>query len=149
MMTSRVVSATAHNYHLSFTQLEQRSKSETVAILVRVFADDLAVALKARFARTVKLSESQIVAKFIAENLVIKTSNGRNIRIFLSKIEPKADVVVVQLTARITSGLRGLKLQQKIFVEHFDDQINQVFIKNSGNESTLDFKRGDSFKVIN
>ncbi len=148
-MFSFPAEVSAHSYHMSFTRLEQLSKNSAMKILVRVFADDLTTALKARFSRTVKLSESQLVAKYITENIEIKDVSGKNKSLLLSKIEKKDDVVIINFTAKISEGLRGVKLQQKIFFELFDDQINQVLIKSLGNESTLEFKHGDSFKVIN
>ncbi len=149
MMTSRVVSATAHNYHLSFTQLEQRSNSDRITILVRVFADDFERVLQARFSHRVNLSNRELIAKYLHECLEIKGSDGKNKKFVTGKIEQKADVVLINLTARIPAGLHGLQLRQKILCELYDDQINQVLLKFPDREATLEFKNGEGFKVIN
>ena len=144
-----MVSATVHNYHLSFTQLEQRSKSDTVAILVRVFADDLARALQARFVRPVKLSQRVLVSQYLHECLEIRGSDGKNKRFVIEKIAQQADVVVFNFTVKIPAGLHGLQLRQAILCELFDDQVNQVLLKFPDREATLEFKNGEGFKVIN
>ncbi len=149
MMTSPVDSATTHNYHLSFTQLEQRSKSDKVTILVRVFADDFERVLQARFSHRVKLSNRELIAKYLHECLEIKDSAGKNKKFVTGKIEQKADVVLINLTARIPAGLHGLQLRQTILCELFDDQVNQVLLKFPDREATLEFKNGEGFKVIN
>ncbi len=149
MFAGWVANANAHNYHLSFTQLEQHANSSTATILVRVFADDFEKALKTRFVGSVKLSQRQLIAGYLNEHLEIKDSRGKSKKILLTKIEQKADVFIINLTARVPEGLHGLKLRQSIFLELFDDQVNQVLIKFSGKESTLEFKSGDGFKGIN
>ena len=149
MMTSRVVSATAHNYHLSFTQLEQRSNSDTITILVRAFADDLARALQARYGRPVKLSQRVLLSRYVHECLEIRGSDGKNKRFVIEKIAQQADVVLLNFTVRVPAGLHGLQLRQTILCELFDDQVNQVLLKFPDREATLEFKNGEGFKVIN
>jgi hypothetical protein len=149
MMTSQVVSATAHNYHLSFTQLEQRSNSDTITILVRVFADDLTRALQARYGRPVKLSQRILFSQYLHECLEIKGSDGKNKRFVIEKIAQQTDVVLINFTVKIPTGLHGLQLRQTILCELFDDQVNQVLLKFPDREATLEFKHGEGFKVIN
>ena len=144
-----VVNACAHNYHLSFTQLEQRSKSDFVVIMVRVFADDFERALKSRFARPVKFSERQLISRYLYECFEIKDSSGKAKRIITEKIEQKGDIVLINLSAKLPEGMRGLKLRQAILCEQFDDQVNQILLKFPDREATLEFKNGEGFKVIN
>ena len=148
MLAGWVVNANAHSYHLSFTQLEQHANSSTTTILVRVFADDFEKVLKTRFVGSVKLLQRQLIAGYLKEHLEIKDSSGKSKKILLTKIEQKADVFIINLTARTTEGLHGLKLRQSILLELFADQVNQVLIKFSDQASTLEFKSGDGFKGI-
>ena len=123
--------------------------SDTITILVRVFADDLASALQARFARPVKLSQRVLLSRYVHECLEIRGSDGKNKRFVIEKIVQQADVVLLNFTVSVPAGLHGLQLRQAILCELFDDQVNQVLLKFPDREATLEFKNGEGFKIIN
>ena len=143
--------AAAHKFHLSFTQIEYNAQEKSAEITIRVFADDLENALSQRKGKSVKLDHkdaAMLIAAYLREILELKGRNGQLKKLTWVGMEPKADVVLLYVEAKLPEGLTGVQLRQRIFFELFDDQVNQVLIKFAHDKSTLEFKRNDGFKPL-
>ena len=144
-------STAAHKYHFSFTQLEYNAKEKTVEITLRVFADDLEAALSKQSGKPIKLDHQEaapIIAEYVRAKLELKGRAGRLRKLTWIGIEPKVDVALLYLEAKLPEGLAGAQLRQGVFFELFQDQVNQVVVKASNNQARLDFKAGDDFKTL-
>lgn len=143
--------ATAHKFHVSFTQIEYNATEKTAGIALRVFADDLENALSHRSGKSVKLDHKDapaLIAAYLRETLEIKGRNGQTKKLVWIRMEPKADVVFLYVEIKMPEGLSGAQLRHRVFFELFEDQVNQVLLKSANDKSSLEFKRGDNYKTI-
>ena len=141
--------ASAHKFHVSFTQLEYNAQAKTAEITLRVFADDLATALSQRHGKSLKLDHAAaLIAAYLRETLELKGRNGQIKKLAWIGMELKADVALLYVEAKVPEGIAGVQLRQRIFFELFEDQVNQVLLKSTGVKSSLEFKRGDGFKAF-
>jgi hypothetical protein len=143
--------AAAHKFHVSFTQIEFNVAEKTAEITIRVFADDLENALSQRSGKSVKLDHKDapaLIASYLRETVELKGRNGQVKKLTWIGMEPKADVVMLYVEAKMPEGLSGAQLRQRVFFELFEDQVNQVLLKASDHKASVEFKRGDSFKPL-
>lgn len=141
----------AHKFHVSFMQIEYNATEKTAEITLRVFADDLENALSQRTGKSVKLDHQDapsLIAAYLRETLEMKGRNGRVKKLVWIGMEPKADVALLYIEVKIPEGLSGVQLRHRVFFELFEDQVNQVLLKSANDKSSLEFKRGDNFKVL-
>ena len=151
LCNSTVFFASAHKFHLSFTQIAYNAQAKMVEITMRVFADDLESALSQRSGKAIKLNHKDaatLVAAYLRETLELKGRNGQVKKLTWIGMEPKADVVFLYLKAKMPDGIAGAQLRQRVFFELFEDQVNQVLLKSGSAKSSLEFKRGDGFKAL-
>lgn len=145
------LAASAHKFHVSFTQIEYNAQEKTAKITLRVFADDLEAALSQRSGKSVKLAHKDaaaLIAAYLRETLELKGRNGQSKRFVWIGLEPKADVALLYVEAKLPDGVAGLQLRQCVFFELFEDQVNQVLLKSGSAKSSLEFKRDDGFKAL-
>lgn len=141
----------AHKYHFSFTQLEYNAQEKSVEITVRVFADDLEVAISKRSGKSVKLDEKEaaaLVADYARDKIELKGRDGRTKRLTWVGMEPKVDVAFLYFEAKAPAGVVGSQFRQQMFFDLFEDQVNQVLCKAEPHKASMDFKPGDGFKAI-
>ena len=144
-------SAAAHKYHFSFTQIEYNAKEKTAEITLRVFADDLEAAISKQSGKSIKLDHKEaapIIAEYVRAKLELKGRAGRLRKLTWIGMEPKVDVALLYLAAKLPEGLAGVQLRQRVFFELFEDQVNQVLVKAGNNQAQVDFKAGDGFKAL-
>lgn len=145
------LAASAHKFHVSFTQIEYNAQEKTAEITLRVFADDLEAALSQRSGKSVKLDHKDaatLILAYLRETLELKGRNGQIKKFVWIGMEPKADVALLYVEAKLPDGIAGLQLRQRVFFALFEDQVNQVLLKSGSAKSSLEFKRGDGFKAL-
>lgn len=143
--------AAAHKFHVSFTQIEYNATEKTAEITLRVFADDLENALSQRSGKSVKLDHKDapaLIAAYLRETLEMKGRNGQVKKLVWIGMEPKADVALLYVEVKMPEGLSGTQLRHRVFFELFEDQVNQVLLKSANDKSSLEFKRGDNYKLL-
>lgn len=144
-------SASAHKFHVSFTQIEYNAAQQTAEITVRVFADDLEAALSQHRGKAVKLDHKDapaLIAAYLRETIELKGRRGQVKKLTWIGMEPKADVALLYVEAKLPEGWAGTQLRQRVFFELFEDQVNQVLLKAADHKTSLEFKRGDGFKIL-
>ncbi len=143
--------AAAHKFHVSFTQIEYNAAAKTAEITVRVFANDLEAALSQRRGKAVKLDHKDapaLIAMYLRETVELKGSRGQVKKLTWIGMEPKADVALLYVEAKLPEGLAGTQLRQRVFFELFEDQVNQVLLKAANHKTSVEFKRGAGFKAL-
>jgi hypothetical protein len=121
-----------HDFHTSLTELNYNAKTGSLEASVRVFTDDLEMALtmlnegkKVSMESDPKLLDA-LISKYIKRNFSL-VGPGRQARIgtFYGK-EKESDATWIYLEFFDCQNLNGWSVYNTIFTEHFSDQTNLV-----------------------
>jgi hypothetical protein len=125
--------------HTSVTELTHEPATRTVAVTVRVFADD--------FTAAAGTGDSAAVA-YLRSRLTLADRAGRLIALRWERIEIAGDALVLRLRADAPRGLAGVRVRHTLLCERFNDQVNIVRATYGGRSATLFFTRGDEAKAL-
>ncbi len=146
-----------HKVHVSVAQIEHNPKAQAVEIVIRVFADDLEIALSQHAKRRVKIDPAtaskdkqlgQTVIAYLRDNFQLKTKAGRPVALSWVGLEWQTDMFWLYVEGKLPSGLEGTQLRNKVFNELFEDQVNIVNSKIDGKQIGLMFDPKDEFRLI-
>ncbi len=125
--------------HTSVTELTHDPATRTVAVSVRVFADDWAAAggradslALPRLQRTLRLTDA----------------GGHPLALRWEGVVRSADALVLRLRAEAPGGLGGIRVSQALLTDRFPDQVNIVRATYAGRTVSLLFTRGDQSKAL-
>ncbi len=152
-----------HKVHVSVAQIEFNQKSQSVEIVIRVYADDLENALSQHAKRPVKIDPAtanknkqigETILAYLRGNLELKTKSGATVRLNWVGLEWQVDMFWLYVEGKMppssvkTDSLDGTQLRNRVFCELFDDQVNIVNTKIREKQVGLMFESKDSFKLI-
>ncbi|MGH7629408.1 MAG: DUF6702 family protein [Gemmatimonadales bacterium] len=129
----------AHPMHTSVTELAHEPASRTVAVTVRVFADDFTAAAGAG---------DSAAAAYLRPRLTLTDRAGRPIALRWERLEPAGAALLLRLRGDAPAGLAGVRVTHTLLCDRFDDQINIVRATYAGRGASLLFTRGDPPKTL-
>lgn len=140
----------AHKYYLSLTQIEYKSDTQSVQIILNIFIDDMETALndihKVNLQLDTKkeLKESDTYFKeYLAKHLHLKANTKELTFRYLGK-EYEGDNIFFYLEIDDVKSLESLEISSTILVQHFPKQQNLIKVKANGvNRSKLLTKEND------
>lgn len=139
--------AAAHKYYTSLARAEYNEETKTVEFALRVFADDLELALTRRGGRKVYLDKTKDAADltlaYLRETFEVVGRDGRRVELRWIGMETQGDVAWLYFEAPLPEGPAGATLRDRILLELFQTQVNIVSLKYGGGKLDLVFKRGD------
>lgn len=142
----------AHKFHASLTQIEVNAKAETVEVAIRVFVDDLEEALTRRTRRRIRLETASgldaLALDYVQSSLKLETPEGEGLAFRWIGKELSVDVVWLYVEASHAGRIDGGRIENALFFELFDDQVNTVNFKDGKRRATLTFSTGDGPKSI-
>ncbi len=127
-----------HPMHTSVTELVHDPASKTVAITLRVFADDFA---------SVGGADS-LALPYLRANLTLADAVGRPIPLRWEAGYRSGDVVWLRLRAEVPAGLAGLQVRNTVLCDRFEDEVNVVRASYGGRTASLLFTQGDRAKAL-
>ena len=137
----------AHKFYASLARVEYNEESKTVEVAMRVFADDLELALTRRSGRKVYLDKTKDAAElalaYLRETFEVSGRDGRKVELKWVGMETQADVAWLYFEASLPEGLAGASLRDRVLIELFRTQVNIINLKYGGRKLDLVFKRGD------
>jgi hypothetical protein len=131
-LTVALLAPYPHPTHSSSAELVQ--KADSVRVVLRVFADDLATV--------------GAPGPYIGEHFTLTDRDGAPVRLEWAGAVPGGDVVTIRLRGRLAGGLSGAKLSNRILTDRFADQVNLVRATYQRRTATLIFTRGDGPKAL-
>ena len=134
--------AATHPLHTALTELSYQADS-SVFIRVRLFIDDLAVALPDL---TGSETADSLLSRYARGALALTDPAGRPLPLIWQGVERTGDTILLQLRARLGGGLERAHILVALLWERFPDQVNIVRATYSGRTVTLLFTRGESAK---
>ncbi|MDT7832051.1 hypothetical protein RQM59_06645 [Flavobacteriaceae bacterium S356] len=140
----------AHKYYLSLTQIEYKSDTESIQIILNIFIDDMETALNdihnidLQLDTKKELKESDTYFKeYLKKNLHLKTKSKELTFNYLGK-EYEGDNIFFYLEIEGVKSLESLEISSSILIEHFPKQQNLIKAKANGvNRSKLLTKKND------
>ena len=127
-----------HPMHASVTELVHDPASKSVAITLRIFADDFSLVG----------GIDSLALPYLRANLTLADVNGRPIPLRWEGGSRSGDVVWLRLRADVPAGLGGLQVRNAILCDRFEDEVNVVRASYGGRTASLLFTRGDRAKAL-
>lgn len=140
--------ATAHEYHVSVTQMQYNPAQKTFEVSIRMFTDDLEKALTGASGQRVIVKDGDkndaLLERYIKNAFVLTDASRKPAAIHYIGKEQEEDATWVYLEIPSSGNLTGSKLQNSTLMEVFDDQVNMTNIKVASDKKTYLFKKSQS-----
>jgi hypothetical protein len=137
----------AHKFYASLARVEYNDESKTLEVAMRVFADDLELALTRRSGRKVYLDKTKNAAElalaYLRETFEVRGRDGRKVELKWVGMETQGDVAWLYFEASLPEGLAGASMRDRVLIDLFSMQVNLVNLKYGGRNLDLVFRRGD------
>ncbi|HEY0169984.1 MAG TPA: DUF6702 family protein [Pyrinomonadaceae bacterium] len=147
-----VAHVSAHKFYTSLARVEYNPGEKSVEITLRVFADDLELALKRRAGRAVSLERTKdaerLVLEYLRDTFEIKNRDGQSKTLKWVGMELRAGVAWLYVEAEMPEGLAGARLRDQVLFELFPKQVNTVSVSYPGASGDLVFTRGDGERAV-
>ena len=115
----------AHPLHSSFTEIT-RERGGTIAISIRLFADDFGVALDSLRAKARGAPGETVAQEYFARSVVLSTADGKPIRLEWCGIRSQEGLtwLCARSVAPVSAGM--LRLRNALMFDRFRDQISVI-----------------------
>jgi hypothetical protein len=132
--------------------MDYNAEAKTAEITIQVFAHDLEKAIEKRAGKRVNLEKSADAVKFVLEYLnerfVLKNKSGTAKKLAWVGKEQSADSIWLYVETTMPEGLAGATLENSLFFELANDQVNLVTARFDGKKVDLAFKPNDKPKNL-
>ena len=133
-----------HPMHTSVTEISYDAGSRTAAILIRMFADDVAAAIGSDS----EVPADSAISRYVGASFTMVDRSGSPLPIQWLGAERVGDVVLLRLSAKAPQGFAQVRVLNALLADHFADQDNIVRASYDGRAATLLFTRGDPAKAL-
>lgn len=130
-----LLSFVSHKYYLSLTDINYKSESKSVQIIINVFMDDIETALNKDYNIDLQLTTKKELKnndvyfqKYLNQKLHFKINNIPKTFTYIGK-EYDGDLVFFYLEINNIKGLDNLEVQNRILMHHFPEQQNLIKLK--------------------
>ncbi|RYZ28730.1 MAG: hypothetical protein EOP49_41235 [Sphingobacteriales bacterium] len=143
----------AHPVHTSITQMQYNAAEKTFEVSLRVFTDDLEVALtKENNNQRVRLSDKDangpLVERYVRKHFgLTNASRQRKPYRYLGK-EQEVDATWIYIEIPYNEPVQGSLLQQSMLTDLFDDQMNLVNVSYLAEKKTVLFRKSNTQQVL-
>ena len=121
-----------HDFYVSLTELRYNPESSRMEVSVRIFPDDLDLALLELHGLATHLGTSlepavadSLIAQYIRHQFRVE-ADGKQVSFRYLGKEPEADAIWCYLESERIHTPRTLKVRNTILTEQFEDQVNIV-----------------------
>ena len=151
----------AHSVHTSTAEAEYNAKTKKLEVSLTVFVSDLELALVRQSEREMKIEktpaaefDAQIQA-YLAKTFVVTDAAGKVAKLewvgreMDEESEKSGDpAVVLFFEVEVPEGVKGARLQNTVFCDLFEDQINLLSLQTASHKSELRFTRDKGSKRL-
>jgi hypothetical protein len=143
IVTILICLASAHEFHLSLTEINHNTENKTLEISIKLFTDDLTSALIQAGAPTnLELgteaeppAANELVAAYLQRHFLIKVNGKDQSFKYLGK-EPEMDATWCFLEIYSVKTVNELEVVNSCLLEAFDDQTNMVNLNVNGRKKS-------------
>lgn len=137
-----ILTAPFHDFHTSVIQIDHNEKNKSLEITVRLFTDDLCLALENSGAPKMELgtqseppSANEYIESYLKEHFSL-TVNGKKAEYNYLGKEAQLDATWCYLEVEKVSNVRKLEVENSIMLHEFDDQTNLVNLNIKGKKKS-------------
>lgn len=127
-----LLSFSAHKYYLSLTQINYKSESKSVQIIINVFMDDIETALNKDYNIDLQLTTKEELKdndvyfkKYLKEKLAFKIDDVAKEFSYIGK-EYDGDLVYFYLEIEKVNKVTNIEVSNTILIKHFPKQQNLI-----------------------
>lgn len=139
--------ARAHKFYASLAQLDYNEETKSLEVALRIFADDLELALTKRQGHAVYLDKTPNVAKairaYLQDRFEVRGRDGKVKELKWVGMEAQVDSAWLYFEIPVAEGLDGAQLRNRILLEQYPEQVNTTILKTGGKQRDFIFKIGD------
>ena len=132
----------AHPLHTTLAEVSVDAARRTVRATIRLFADDLAGATKARSATTEATAVAYVAGAFSL------SEGGRAVELRSCGVKRAENLLWVCLEGTAASAVSELHARDVLFFETYKDQVNIVQVRDGADRQTVLFTPGDGAKRL-
>lgn len=128
----------SHKYYLSLTQVEYKSDSESIQIILNVFIDDMETAINDLYDVNLQLDTEKELKesdtyfkKYLQKNLFFKADTTQLQFEYIGK-EYEGDNIFFYLEITGVKSFKNLEINSTVLVQHFPKQQNLIKAKANG-----------------
>jgi len=145
LLVPLLISATAHKFYVSVTNVNYSEKDDAFQITTRIFIDDLEEVLKERYGIVAKLATDEeadiansYIEKYFRSKFLMHLDNQLASYEFLGK-KYEDDVVICYLEIPNVGmdTLQKFEIENEILTDLFEEQKNVVHVKWQGNKKSF------------
>jgi hypothetical protein len=141
-----------HEFHTSLAQVHYNQSSQSFEVTLRVFTDDMEAALTLlnnNAQVTIDASQAdKLIEQYLVKNLVfLDKQNQQKALSFIGK-EVEVDVTWIYAEVPVADSPSGMRLQNTVLTELFDDQVNIVNFKYLTTIRTFMFKSNEKVQSL-
>lgn len=141
-----------HDYHVSVTKMEFNAPQQSFEVSIRIFTDDLELGLSQenngrQFTVQNKDQNDPYIEKYIDQHFNLFSAKKKFKISYIGK-EQEADATWIYLEIPFQGTLEGLKLQNSILTDTYNDQMNMLNLKMNQLTKTILFKKGKLVQLL-
>ncbi|GAA4375489.1 hypothetical protein GCM10023186_08240 [Hymenobacter koreensis] len=148
------VAAFAHAYHASIMEVKVNGKTQQLEVALKVFTDDLEKALSVGQPRAITLGQASpvevqpLIAAYLRRTVVFSGKPGEDIPLKYLGMEKENDAHWLFFTVKLPRPMQGVRLQQRLMLDLFPDQMNIVNVEANGKKQSALFRDGNEAQVL-
>ena len=139
-----------HEFHLSLTEIDHNAEKKTLQIAVKLFTDDLTVALERSGKKKLNIGAqnevpeaNELIAAYLKQLLLLKV-NGKQVAFDYLGKEAEKDATWCYVEVKNVAKVQTLEVQNTLLLEAFDDQTNMVNLNINGRKKSGLARKGNS-----
>ena len=141
-----------HAIYLSSGIVDIQPEKNSVAITIKVFADDLQSVLINRFENkeiNLQAIPDHYIEKYFNDHFILKNSNQKQLSLILVKKEMIGELYVLDFNIQTEKKMwQKIQMKADYFMELFPGQINVFKVKWSSKHQFLRFTKNQSLQTI-
>ena len=142
-----------HDFHSSLAEIHYNAASKSLEVSLRVFSDDLNAALTKASGRPILVNEAAttdaLIKQYVDKHFAFANAkNTRKPTIWVGK-EIAVDVTWIYFEIPLTENLNGMRFENSLLCELYEDQVNIVNLNYQNQKRTYLFKADQAVQAIN
>lgn len=143
LAASLLLSGTLHPLHTTHTEIVDRGRG-VISVTVRAFTDDLHLAV----GQPAPVITDSLLAAYARRTVELRSETGIAVTLHWSGSRADGAATLLNLTANVPGGLRGLRIRQTMQNELFADQVNVVQVRYGDRRVSFLFTPGDDPRIL-
>ncbi len=143
---------TRHDFHSSLAEIHYNAASKSLEVSLRVFSDDLNAALTKASRRPIRVDQTTATDALIKQYLdkhfaFANAKNTRQPAVWVGK-EIAVDVTWLYFEIPLTENLNGMRFENSLLCELYEDQVNIVNLNYQKQKRTYLFKADQAVQTV-